>query len=119
MDCLSFNTLIIDGRWDCRQTKRNPFIQFMLWWSASGIGCGTFTFRYIPESDLWLCDDECMGKNAVLTAIRQWLNENPYRRHRSSRRWTKKLLNYQEIIKNILDGTVDLMVFSEHEHLRG
>lgn len=104
---------ILTGR-SSKPSKKYPWSVIELFWSVKNFGFGMATF-YKMEGDTysWFCDDEYMGKDFIFKLINDWLKDNPKAPHRSSRRWSKKLLNKQDLFRKFLSGKLKLIMVSD------
>ena len=94
-------------------TRKMPWTGFVMEWIVAGCGFGEISFHKRVGDDFWYIHDEYMGKEFVFDLIAAWLERNPKRRHGSSRRWTKRLLNHQEVLRRILSGEEKVFISSD------
>jgi len=88
--------------------RRSDGRGFMVTWGIRKFGFGSFTFWQQSGENWWSCDNEAIGWSLFKEILEFWLANGKKQGHLSSRRWTKRMIDYRQVIRDIL-ATPDLV----------
>jgi len=98
------------------ETHRNKkYHGFMITWGVKKFGFGSFTFYQMHGDSDWTCDNECIGWGLLKQILERFLVDHPKRKHSSSQRWTKRIPDYHQVVRDILANPklVNLVWYNE------